>query len=501
MIEDRGYQNECINTVWKNMQSKQDQLVVLPTASGKTIIFTMLLDKIMKVYPQLKSLILVNKVNLIEQTKGKLIQKLKAEDISLFCGSLGDYDQEGSVVVGSVQSISKTTSFFNLLIIDECHNADNSPTYTTYIEKLILANPKLKIVRFTATPFTINGYIYGEDKPNKIIDFKRTMNEMIKAGYIVKPVFKGSDKAFDVSLLPSKRGEFIMRQVEKMSLDEKKVRDQVPDALSKLDGRNKIVWSCTCIAHAELVHSVLIEYEPASIIHSKLNKSERFSNIESFENSNVRHVVSIMMVSEGYDFPPIDGIVGMRPTRSPVLYVQLTGRGLRLFPGKKDCLFLDYGGIVEELGHPNDPLVIKKAKNKAEKKAIICPACMEFNFLPIKKCTDCGYVFYKEQIKAKRHTKKLDRIAAEMNFNENSKIEFDLGVLDIKINERYTTKKGKLCWLVDYITMRGAIKEYLLIGSKYHKEFKRDFNLMGKPKMITVEKTGRFLSVKEKKWK
>lgn len=500
MIEARPYQQQCIETIWRNFHHKNDQLIVLPTASGKTIIFTMLLEKCLAVYPQLKAQVLVNQVKLVTQTQEKLHLALEENHVSLFCGSLGEYDNTAAVTVGSIQSVEKTTTFLNLLIIDEAHNADNSPTYKNYIERLKKANPKLKVVRFTATPFTIAGYIYGEDKPNNAMDFRRTMNQMIAEKYIVPPVFKATTEAFDTSKLRTKRGEFIMRDVEQMSLDEQKVRAQVEDALPKLSERNKIVWACTCIKHAELVQRVVREFEDCAIIHSKLNKSEQILNMNKFEDGDCRHISSVTMVAEGYDFPAIDAIVGMRPTRSPVLYVQLVGRGLRLFPGKEDCLFLDYGEIVENLGHPNDPVVIKKKRGKQEKQAIICPSCMEINFLPVKECRDCGFEFYREPTGPRRHTKNLTKVAAMFDFNENSKIEHELAVLSVKINKNYTSKAGNLCWQVTYTTMQGPVNEWFKIGTKYQKDFERDLNLMGNPKVLIAEKKGKWFNVKERKW-
>ena len=500
MIKARPYQQQCVDSIWKKFFDKSDQLVVLPTASGKTIIFTLLLEKCLKAFPKLKAQVLVNQVKLVTQTQEKLKLALRDEDVSLFCGSLGEYNPDGSVTVGSVQSVSRRTYDLNLLIIDECHNADNSPTYQNYIERLKEANPRLKIVRFTATPFTTNGYIFGVDKTNKKIDYKKTMNEMIEAGFIVPPVFKSTTESFDTSKLRTRRGDYVARDVEKLSLDEKKVEKQVADAMTKLEGRNKVVWACTCIKHAEIVQREVQKYEDCAIIHSKLNKGEQAGNMFDFEAGGTRHISSVTMVSEGYDNTAIDAICAMRPTRSPVLFVQLVGRGLRLHPGKKDCLFLDYGEIVDNLGHPNNPVVIKKAKSKAEKQMIICPDCMEINFLPTSKCRDCGFEFFKVAAPPKRHTKKLDEIAKEYNFNKNGKIELEIDVLRVDVNREYISKAGNRCWCVTYTTMQGVLKDFFKIGTKYHLDFARDFKLMGNPKKVIAEKHGKYLKIKDRKW-
>lgn len=500
MIQARRYQQECVQTIWRNFKVKDDQLISLPTASGKTIIFTMLLKECLRVFPTLKAQVLVNQVKLVTQTQEKLHYALEENQVSLYCGSLGEYNNDAAVTVGSVQSVSQTTTFLNLLIIDEAHNADNSATYNNYIKRLKAANPKLKIVRFTATPFTISGYIYGEDKPNKVIDFKRTMTQMILDGHIVPPVFKNTNESFDTSKLRTKRGEFIAKDVEQLSLDEKKVAKQVEDALSRLGGRKKVVWACTCIKHAEIVARFVKQFEDCAIIHSKLNKKDQIENIRKFEEGDCRHMSSVMMVAEGYDFPAIDAIVLKRPTRSPVLYVQIIGRGLRLFEFKKDCLVLDYGGVVDELGHPNDPLVIKKARNKGEKRTIICPHCEEINFLPVSHCRDCGHEFYKEKTGPRKFAKNLREYAELYEFDEKAKLEVECDVLGLSIKKDHVSKAGNLCWQVTYTTMQGQMKQWFKIGTKFQKDFERDFGLMGNPKRVIVEKKGKWFNVLEAKW-
>ena len=118
----------------------------------------------------LKSMILVNQVKLVSQTQTKLELAIEGEKIGLHCGSLGNYDEGNEVTVASIQTVKKLTPFVHLLIIDEAHNAENSKDYTDFIARLREKNPKLKVVRFTATPFTAQGgYIFGKDKPLSLI--------------------------------------------------------------------------------------------------------------------------------------------------------------------------------------------------------------------------------------------------------------------------------------------------------------------------------------------
>jgi DNA repair protein RadD len=494
----RPVQTECLSAVWKDLTTKDDVLVQLPTGGGKTIIFSELTRLVLNNYPDVKACILVNKIKLVEQTKEKLLNFLPPEKISLFCGSIGEYDDQASAVIGSIQSISFRTHVFNLLIIDEAHNAEDAPTYLNYIDRLKKANPKLKIVRFTATPYTLGGYIYGPEKPIKKLTFKRTLNQMVEAGDLVPPIFKNVKGSFDTSQLRTKRGEFIMSDVEKMSKDQEKVRRQVEDALPRLSARNKIVWAATCIEHAKLLKAEIEVFEKASVVHSELSKKERARQLDEFENGETRHLISIQIVTEGYDHPPIDGIVIMTATRSPVKYVQLVGRGLRLSPGKKDCLVLDYGEVVEYLGHPSDPYVPNtgKKKVKGEKLVILCPACDTINFLPVRVCHSCSYEFVRPEPKGRDATKALTTQAAEIEFNKDGVQEMILDVLTCTVNNDYITKKGEPCVKVTYSTMQGMVHDYLKKGTFFHRKWNTE-TLANKstPKKILVHKKGKYFEL------
>lgn len=506
MISLRKYQEQCLQKIWAEMFISSDQLNKLPTGAGKTIIFVELVRRAMEKFPELRAGILVNKIKLAEQTREKLEYLIESERIGVFCGSLGEYQDKNSVTVASIQSIGRHTPFFHLLIIDEAHNAENSATYQNFINRVKGFNPRIKIVRFTATPFTSeSGYLYGEDKEIKKLTFDISLNEMIKLGFLVPPVFKSSKVSFDTSKLRTRRGEYVLKDLEKLTSDERKVRSQVEDALPRLNGRKKIIWAATCIEHAMILKNAIEHFEECSVVHSEMSMKDRVRHLDNFEKGNVRHLISIMIVSEGYDFPPIDGVVIMRPTRSPVLYVQLVGRGLRISPGKEDCLVLDYGNVVEYMGHPNDPFVDdgKNKSKKNEKKAIICPGCETINFLPVKACRSCGYEFFQAEKDEIDRTKNLTRQAAEVNLNSKGRPEFEVPVLAWTVNENYISKNGNACYEITYSTTEGAIREFLKKGSVHQRIFTAQYHQFKKekPLRILVEKEGKYFNVKKRIFK
>lgn len=79
------------------------------------------------------------------------------------------------------------------------------------------------------------------------------------------------------------------------------------------------------------------------------------------------------MLTTGFDAPHVDLIAILRPTESVSLYQQIVGRGLRLAPGKTDCLILDYAGNPHDLYAPE--VGSPKGKSDNVPVRVFCPAC------------------------------------------------------------------------------------------------------------------------------
>jgi len=105
------------------------------------------------------------------------------------------------------------------------------------------------------------------------------------------------------------------------------------------------------------------------------------------------------VLTTGFDAPNIDCVVLLRPTMSPGLYYQMTGRGFRLYPGKKNCLVLDFGGNVLRHG-PVDQIRVRDASSRSgngEAPAKECPECHALIAAGYAACPDCGYEFPKPE--------------------------------------------------------------------------------------------------------
>ena len=466
MLRLRPYQLEAITAVWERIKTHPTALVVASTGLGKTEVLMGLIDKSIKAYPPFKCIFLVNKIGLLEQTVRRLSSKLPGVPIGIWQGK---NRQLHAVTVATIQSIYKLDLSVNMLILDESHNVNQEDgRYSEFIRRAQESNPKLKIVAVTATPFRSDGMIYGEGKMFPEVTFDRGLLWSQSEGFLVRARMKHSPERFDVSKLRVRMGEYLASDVEKLTSDETKLMKQLEDALPQLEGRSKVVWATSSIKHCELVHSRLSALgERPEMIHSRQTEEESLSAINNFEEGQSRHLVFVSIVSEGYDFPPIDAVVLMRPTRSPVLYVQTIGRGLRPVyasgfnlenkegrlaaieaSNKKDCLVLDYGGVVENLGPLHKPIVKEKPKSGVKGKEIkmkFCPKCLEYCEVKASTCPCCDYSFLSDRSAPGVNMKNL----ATQSFRGNIDGSTEHKVLKLQV-VKHKAKSGNDCVRLDY---------------------------------------------------
>lgn len=367
----RDYQNECIDSIRMAIKKDRRALVVLPTGSGKTLIFSEIARRLSR--GKRSICILVNKIKLVEQAS----RSLEAMHVkhTIYCAGLGKKELS-RIVIATRDSIRDKVNDFDILCIDEVHRF-SPEKYKTNV-----------VIGFTATPFTTNKYIYGKDKFFKKPCFEKYLSDMTPE-YLVPVVMKPQSKEshVDLSNVRKSGGDFTMSHLSQTLLDNKeKIDKQIDDAIKKSFSYKHIVVLAVSIEHAEYIYS---QIDNAVIIHSK--KKNNDIDLQEFESGKARILVSVLIASEGFDYPPADCIWFMRPTRSRVLYIQGVGRVLRKSKHKDHALMLDYGDIVENLGLVYTAHKFTEKKKKEETK--ICPNCESYNSLSQKECSVCGQKF------------------------------------------------------------------------------------------------------------
>jgi len=454
VYELRPYQAEAVEAITRALSHQDRALCVMATGLGKSLCMIDLARLARK-----PVLMLMGRVKLVEQTHR--VAKQAGIDTALWSGTHSRRDR-AKLTIASIHSADDLdASDVGLIMIDEVHNVDAAEgRYAAFLAR----HPGVKVAGFTATPWRSGTPIYGEDDSFfSGISYYKGIEWGIANGFLVAPIAKAMPDAWDARGVSLVAGDYSSGELAELVSDEGKIRAQVRDAMIRLEGRKSIVWVCTNIEHAERVWSCI--GGNAALMHSKVDCGHV---LPSFIEGRVRHVVSVMMLSEGIDVPRVDAIVLMRPTRSPTLMVQCIGRGLRPFEDKKNCLVLDYGRVIESCGPVNAPFLKdgqrrdkKKEEELLEKTLTVCPECLSYVSLPAKVCGDCGFEFPRLE---RDVTKALTDKAAE----EISIINAEPEMLECRAVtlHRHKARNGNDCLRLDF-SVRGRMWPVKAYGSQH----------------------------------
>ncbi|MDF3008371.1 MAG: box helicase, partial [Enterobacter kobei] len=156
----------------------------------------------------------------------------------------------------------------------------------------------------------------------------------------------------------------------------KKQQRITPHIISQIEEfaatRKGVMIFAATVEHAREITG-LLPADDAALITGETPGSERDALIEAFKAQQFRYLVNVSVLTTGFDAPHVDLIAILRPTESISLYQQIVGRGLRLAPGKTDCLILDYAGNPHDLFTPE--VGSPKGKSDNVPVQVFCPDC------------------------------------------------------------------------------------------------------------------------------
>ena len=419
MFKLRPYQELAINETMAFIRKSNKSCVLkLPTAAGKSLIIAELAKQIKELSGK-KVLCTAPSKELIEQNAAKY----KAFDLpcSIFSASFNKKSLRHDVVFGSPQTIinevKKSSRFddrFAAIIIDECHNI--TPSLKTIIATMRDHNPNLRVIGLSATPYRMfSGYIYKTHYQLGIMSQDKALEpyfdhcvydlnewDMIDDGYITRPAFSDQSLKYDTSgLVLKSTGKFDQKTVDEAFLGKGRLTYEiVKDVIEKSVNRNAVMFFASSIPHAmEIMES--LPPEKTRLITGETDKKERAQIVKAYVNGEFRYLVNVSVLTTGFDAPIVDTIAILRRTESPSLFLQIIGRGVRLYPDKTECLVLDYaenvGNVVYE-SDPFEPIIKVKGSKPTQRYQFICPECNHENHFALDKDYDgarhneAGYV-------------------------------------------------------------------------------------------------------------
>jgi DNA repair protein RadD len=379
----------------------------MATAGGKTIVFSSLIKYYLERYPKMKTAILAHRQELVLQAADKLkkVWPLSYGQIGIACKSLQKVVINAPIIIGTVQTLARRDILndIHLLIVDEVHHIPRfrniKPSqYQTFIEQLRGNYPNLRILGVTATPYRLNqGYIYGHDGDLfDQLDYRIGMEDLINDGWLVPLRAKGVETLGEElsNVRIGQNGDYRLDDLSMVMEKPVHIESAVQAYRDYGEDRRSVLIFAITIEHAELLTNAFLRagYR-ASLVHSKLDKLKRQQTLASFDKGELDFLVNVGVLTEGWDCPRVDLIIMTRPTLSPGLYVQMIGRGTRLFPDKKDLLVLDLVGNFQMHGQPWAPIVKEKKGPAIPPNTKICPRCQEIVDIDAEYCPECDYEF------------------------------------------------------------------------------------------------------------
>lgn len=346
----RPYQQQARDRIYAEWDAGHTRtLLVLPTGTGKTIVFASVAADQVRAGDRV--LILAHRGELLEQAADKLQRSTglvsaveKAESTCL--------DSWFRVVVGSVQTLQRTArlerfpqDYFGTIIIDEAHHA-----ITDGYRRILDYFSGAKVLGVTATPDRGDMRNLGEVFDSLAFEYKLT--DAIKEGYLCKIMAQTIPLQLDITSVTMSGGDYAVGDLG-TALDP--YLEQIAAEMARRCKSRKTVVFLPLIKTSQKFRDLLNTYGfRAAEVNGQ--SDDRRQVLADFDAGKYNVLCNSMLLTEGWDCPSVDCVVVLRPTKVRSLYSQMVGRGTRLSPGKTDLLLLDFLWMTDkhELCRPAD---------------------------------------------------------------------------------------------------------------------------------------------------
>lgn len=355
-MELRPYQQAAREAILENWAGGvKKTLLVLPTGTGKTIVFAKIIEDRVKAGDRV--LVLAHRGELLEQAADKLFKTTgircaveKAEQTSL--------DSWFRVTVGSVQTLSREKrlqkfppDYFGTIIVDEAHHAV-SESY----QRVLKHFEEAKVLGVTATPDRGDKKALGAYFETLAYEYK--LDQAVRDGYLCEIRNQTIPLKIDLSGVAIQAGDFSASDVGH-ALDP--YLEQIADEmLTYCQGRKTVVFLPLITTAQKFTRMLQRRGFKAQEINGE--SEGRAAILQDFDAGRYDVLCNAMLLTEGWDCPSVDCIIVLRPTKIRSLYAQMVGRGTRLCPGKEGLLLLDFLWLVERHNLCTPASLIAKSK-------------------------------------------------------------------------------------------------------------------------------------------
>jgi superfamily II DNA or RNA helicase len=332
----RPYQTEAIEAGWEAIQRVRAALVVMPTATGKTVVFC---EWIRKAHAQdWNVLVLTHREEILEQAVTRLFDDTGIRSRIEKAERVADPARAG-VVAASVQTLSQPQRLgrwahghFDLIVIDESHHA-SSETWKRVVDHFDTA----RVLGVTATPERADCKSLLEIFEN--IAYEMSIRDAIDQGFLV-PI---RQRFVRVEGLDYTKVRVVARDLHQGDLgvvleNAEILRLMAEPTIEIMESRPTIVFAVSVATAHAWAKTLEAMGASARALDGTTPRDERRAALEAFRRGEFQYLVNVGLFGEGVDLPNASGIVMGRPTMSRVLYTQQLGRGLRVLPDVIDRL-------------------------------------------------------------------------------------------------------------------------------------------------------------------
>ena len=349
LYEPRGAQIEALCALEDTRaEGAKRALVQAATGVGKTYLAAF--DS--KSYERV--LFVAHREEILKQAAASFRNVRNSEDYGFFTGEEKSTDK--SVIFASVATLGRSEylsekyfapDYFQYLVIDEFHHAVNEQ-----YQRIVKYFKPQFLLGLTATPERMDGRnIYELCDYN--VPYEISLKDAINKGMLVPFHYYGIYDDTDYSGLHLIRGRYDEKELNETYIGNVHRHDLIYKYYCKY-GSKKALGFCCSRAHAEEMAKEFCERGiPSAAVYSNANgtySEEREKAIEKLKSGEIRVIFSVDMFNEGVDITSVDMVMFLRPTESPIVFLQQLGRGLRRSKGKEYLNVLDFIGNYEKAG-------------------------------------------------------------------------------------------------------------------------------------------------------
>lgn len=392
MYQLRDYQQDAVNAALEWITTSVEAcLLELATGAGKSLIVANIARAINQKSGK-KILCMAPSKELVEQNGQKY--KDYGYDCSFFGGGLGK-SLRHDVIFGTPDTIknhlAQFGSEFAAVIYDEAHRI--TPSVKKIIESMKSANPQLRVIGMTATPYRLNdGYIFQYDEYNKPVPSDQTKNpffhtlvyritapELIAMGFLTQPHSDPNHAAsYDTSGITRHTQAAYEKAFEGKG---RKTAEIICDIVGHAHNRMGVMIFAATTAHARECAESLPPELTRCVFGDTPNK-EREQIISDFKARRFKYLVNVSVLTTGFDAAHVDLVAILRATESASLLQQIIGRGMRIHDQKTDCLILDYAENIERHQLESDlftPIIQARHTKQGVPMEVPCEQCHTIN--------------------------------------------------------------------------------------------------------------------------